>query len=50
MKVRILQYVVTFTQLTARLKNVLIGWLLGLGLNESLEECAAVCVKSQVIL
>ena len=40
----------TFTQLTARLKNFLMGWLLVLGLKESLVECATVCVKSEVIL
>ena len=40
----------TFTQLTTRLKNFLRGWLLVLGLKEGLLECAAVCVKSEVIL
>ena len=40
----------TFTQLTARLKNFLRGWLLVLGLKESLVECATVCVKSEIIL
>ena len=40
----------TFTQLTARLKNFLIGWLLVLGLKESLVECATLCVKSEIIL
>ena len=40
----------TFTQLTARLKNFLRGWLLVLDLKESLVECATVCVKSEVIL
>ena len=40
----------TFTQLTAKLKNFLRGWLLALGLKECLEECATVCVKSEVIL
>ena len=39
-----------FTQLTARLKNFLRGWLLVVGLNECLVECATVCVKSEVIL
>ena len=38
------------TQLTARLKNLLRGWLLILGLKEGLVECVTVCVKSQVIL
>jgi hypothetical protein len=40
----------TFTQLTASLKNFLMGWLLVLGLKESLVECATVCVKSEVML
>ena len=40
----------TFTQHNARLKNFLNGWLLVLGLKESLVECATVCVKSEVIL
>ena len=40
----------TFTQLTARLKNFLRGWLLVLGLKEGLVERATVCVKSEVIL
>ena len=40
----------TFTQLTARLKNFLMGWLLVLGLKEGLVECATVCVKSEVTL
>ena len=39
----------TFTQVTARLKNLLVGWLLFLGLKEGLVECATVCVKSVVI-
>ena len=39
-----------FTQLTARLKNFLMGWLLVLGLKESTVECATVCIKSEVIL
>ena len=50
LKVRILPYLTTFTQLTARLKNFLRGWLLILGLKEGLVECAKVCVKSEVIL
>ena len=50
LKVRILQYLTTFTQLTARLENFLMGWLLVLGLKEGLVECATVCVKSEVIL
>ena len=50
----------TFTQVTARLKNFLMGWLLALslkeglllvlGLKEGLAKCATVCVKSEVIL
>ena len=40
----------TFTQLNARLKNFLMGWLLVIGLKESLLECLTVCVKSDVIL
>ena len=39
-----------FTQLNARLKNFLSGWLLVLGLKECLVECATLCVKSEVIL
>ena len=50
LKVRILPFLTTFTQLTARLKNFLRGWLLVLGLKEGLVECATVCVKSEVIL
>ena len=50
LKVRILQFLNTFTQLTDRLKNFLMGWLLVLGLKERLLECATVCVKSEVIL
>ena len=40
----------TFTQLTARLKKFLRGWLLVLGPNEGLVNCATVCIKSEVIL
>ena len=40
----------TFSQLTARLKNFLRGWLLVLGLKECLVECATLCIKSEVIL
>ena len=50
LKVRILQYLTTFTQLTARLENFLVDWLLVLGLKESLVECTTVCLKSEVIL
>ena len=38
------------TQLTARIENFLMGWLLILGLKEGLVKCATVCVKSEVIL
>ena len=50
MKVRILSFLTTFTQLTARLKNFVMGWLLILGLKEGLVESAIVCAKSEVIL
>ena len=50
LKVRILQFLTTYTQLTARLKNFLRGWLLVLGLKEGLVKCATVCIKSEVIL
>ena len=50
MKVRILHILTTFTQVTARLKHFIVGWLLVLGLKEGLVECATVCVKSWVIL
>ena len=50
LKVRIMQFMTTFTQLTARLKNFLRVWLLVLGLKEGLVECATVCIKSKVIL
>ena len=50
LKVRILPFLTTFAQLSARLKNFLGGWLLVLGLEEGLVECATVCVKSWVIL
>ena len=40
----------TSTQLNARLKNFLRGWLLALGLKECLIECATLCIKSEVIL
>jgi hypothetical protein len=50
LKVRILPFLKNFTQLTARLKNFLRGWLLILELKEGLVECATVCVKSEVIL
>ena len=40
----------TFTQLTARLKTFLMGWLLVLDLKEGLVECATFCIKSEVIL
>ena len=44
------QFLTPFTQLTARLKNFLRGWLLVLGLNECLVESATLCLKSEVIL
>ena len=40
----------TFTQLTARLINFLMDWLLVLGLEKGLVEFATVCLKSWVIL
>ena len=40
----------TFTQLTTRLKQFLMGWLLFLGLKEGLVNCATVCIKSDVYL
>ena len=40
----------TFTQVTTRLKNFLVGWSLVLGLKEGLVECATVRIKSCVIL
>ena len=50
LKVRILPFLTTFAQLSARLKHFLRGWLLVLGIKEGLVECATVCVKSVVIL
>jgi hypothetical protein len=50
LKVRILSFLTTFIQLTARLKIFLRGWLIFLGLKEGLVECATVCVKSEFIL
>ena len=47
---QILPFLTTFTQLTARPKYFLRGWLLVLSLKEGLVECATVCVKSEVIL
>ena len=43
-------FLTTFTQLTARPKNFLMDWLLVLGLEEGLVECATLCLKSWVIL
>ena len=43
-------FLTTFTQVTATLKNFLMGLLLVLGLKEGLVECATVCIKSEVIL
>ena len=45
-----LQFLMTFTQLTARLKNFFRGWPLLLGLKECLVEYATLCIKSEVIL
>ena len=42
LKVRILPFLTTFTQLTTRFKNLLRDWLLILGLKEGLVECATV--------
>ena len=42
--VNILPFLTTFTQVTARLKNFLVGWLLIIGLKECLVECVTVCV------
>ena len=50
LKVKILPFLTTFTQLTTSLKNFLRGWLSILGLKEGLVECATVCVKSEVII
>ena len=44
------QFLMTFTQLKARLKSFLNGWLLVLGLKEGLVECATSCIKSEVML
>ena len=50
LKVRILQFLTTFAQLTARLKSFLTGWLLVLSLQKSLVGYVTVCVKSDEIL
>ena len=50
LKVRILPFLTTFTQLTARLENFLRGWLLVLSQKKGRVECATVRVKSEVIL
>ena len=50
LKVRILTFSTTFTQLTVRINNFFVGWLLFWGLKEGLVECATVCVNSWVIL
>ena len=44
------QFLMTFTQLTARLKNFLRGWLLISSLKEGMVECGTVFAKSKVIL
>ena len=43
-------FLTTFTQLTTRRNFFLMGWLLVLGLEEGLVECATLCIKSWVIL
>ena len=48
LKVSILDILVTFTQVTVRLENFLVDWLLVLNLKEGLVECATVCVQSWV--
>ena len=50
LKVRILPLLTTFPQLSARIKNFLVSWLLFWELKEGLVECAIVCDKSWVIL
>ena len=50
LKVRILHLLATFTQVTPRLKNFLVGWLLVLGLKEGLVECVTVCVGHTIDL
>ena len=50
LKVRILQFLTPFTQLTAKLKNFLWGLMLVLGLKKGLLECATVFIKSEFIL
>ena len=50
MKVKILQFLTTFTQLNARPKFFLQGWLLALSIKEGPIKCAVVCNKSCVIL
>ena len=49
-KSEFLQFLTTFTQLSARPKNFLMEWLLVAGLKECLLECATIRVKSVVIL
>ena len=50
LKVRLLHILMTFTQVTPRLKNFLVGWLLVLGLKEGLVECATVSFSKQMAL
>ena len=50
LKVKNFQFLTTFTQLNARIKEFLRGWLLVLGLKKCLVECATLCVKSEVML
>ena len=40
---------INFVQLSSRLMEFLMGWLLVLGLKDCLVECAKVCVKSVVM-
>ena len=47
LNVKILPFLATFTQLTARLFK---GLVIGLKPKEGLAQCATVCVKSEVIL
>ena len=50
LKVRIQHILPIFTQVTPRLKNFLVDWLLPLGLKEGQVKCATVCITSWVVL
>ena len=50
LKVKIMQFLTTFTQLNARSKKILQGWLLALSIKEDPAICAIVCNKNWVIL